>query len=110
MADVTIDKSPTIDIAGTSEREINLNPSRMYMIYHTGKDAAGAESTGDVFINSIGETVVTTYAAGSDKLVLQSGAAMPLPAKCGTIKTKTASGSVAIQILAGPDDKNDNYN
>ncbi len=99
-ADITLAKVPYLYEVSTSEVWIALDATKCYSIYHTGKDSAGAASTGDVYGQVGSGAVVASYANGDGKFVLQNGNCTPLPEQITRVNLKTASGSVSLQFLA----------
>lgn len=100
MADITLSSGQCyLYEIGTDQKEIALDTERLWTIFHTGKDAAGAASTGEVFFQCDGNNATATYASALGKLVIQSGLCVPVPPGVSSIKGKTASGNVALQFI-----------
>lgn len=100
MADITLSNGQCyLYEIGTAEKQIALDSERLWTIFHTGKDSAGAASTGEVFFQCDGNSAVATYASALGKLVIQSGFCFPVPPGVTSIKGKTASGNVSLQFI-----------
>lgn len=100
MADITLSSGQCyLYEIGTAQKEIALDTERLWTIFHTGKDAAGAASTVDVFFQCDGNNAVASYASALGKLVIQEGFSFPVPPGVSSIKGLTASGSVALQFI-----------
>ena len=102
MATYTVDRLPVMASAGTTENTITLNPFRDYTIFHTSVTTTGGASTGVVFANMQDSAVSTNYntSTGSGKVAITSGGSFPVPPKTATIRVKTASGIVALNVFA----------
>lgn len=85
---------------GTDQKEIALDTERLWTIFHTGKDSAGAASIGEVFFQCDGNNVTASYANALGKMVLQEGFCIPVPPGLSSIRGKTASGSVSVMFIA----------
>ncbi len=101
MAAATIDEKPAIVACGTSTSILTLNPQREYTIQHLGKDVSAVASTGDIY-GAIAADPTATYAADTNKAVLQDGKSIIVGPGVGDYRLKTASGSPCVMVVPGP--------
>lgn len=100
MANYTLTDQPYVVLATSTQKELALDPDRVYSAYHLGVDGSNAESTEHVYFETLGATVTATVAAAEGKLVLKNDRAVPIPEKKTTVYMKTASGSVSVQMVS----------
>lgn len=107
MADVTLDKQPLVQEITPTAITIALNPNRLYVIGHLGKDSNGDAATEEVYIQTDGETLTADYSDSAGKIVLQNGSAKPIPPDTQLIELATASGggNVSVEIYASEEQK-----
>ena len=101
MADITVDEHPYLYEISNVEKSVALNIQRLYVVYHTGKQADGAAATEDVFLQTDGAATDADFSNLEGKIPLQAGDALPLPSGVAEIKMITASGAVCVLFMAG---------
>jgi len=105
MTTYTATKKPQLmAISASSDDTLNLDKTRLYTLFHTGKNSSGVASTGDVFVNTDAGAVVKTYANGDGKMVVQNGGSFPLPPNTEQVKLQAATAEVTLLLLAGAKD------
>lgn len=101
MADATITSvQPALVEVTSSNSILTLDPSRVYTLFHTGKDSAGSDATGDIFGDVSGDRVAS-YAADTDKVVIQSGKSIAIGPGFASYNVITASDSPMLQVIPG---------
>lgn len=101
MVQIDVRAQPYTYEISTAEVDITLDPTRLYIAYHTGLDSSGSASTVSVFLQCDGGSAVASNANAEGKIVLGSGVGLPLPPAVSAVKAITASSQVTIIILPG---------
>lgn len=97
----SIDGNPAIVAAANTAAELTLNPGREYTLQHMAVDVSESADTNAIFL-AVNATPTASYAADTNKAVLQSGKALVIGPHVESLKYITASGAPVFMVIPGP--------
>jgi hypothetical protein len=86
---------PTTIVPGTS---VALNPAFFWTIFHTGRDATGAEDRNPIVFSYTAASV--TFEKGEDRTILPAGGEFTLPKGTASIVLLAAGGAPLLNFVS----------